>query len=446
MPTYKANPRTSRFLKSEARFLGLIGGIGSGKTAAGAVKSIMKVNDGKPGIVVAPDFPHFSKSTWPEWSKWIPWHKVANSHLNHPYTQDKRLLFRTKHGLVPVYYGGIDEPDSWTGPTVNWCWFDEGRRKDDRKAFDILCGRARVGDDPQIFVTTSPAGRHHWLYDVFIMQRIPPKIKQMFDLHGAKLCEFVQIKTADNSENLDPLYLASLMSVYTGRYAEQELEGKFVVFEGAVYEAFCEENVTEEAEFVSGVPVEYGVDDGFTKDHPRVFLLTQEIPPHINVFDEYVVTYELPEVSIANLKERKYPLASVAYIDSNAAELASRLWEEGIDTVKSSHSVEEGIKHARSFICDASETRRVRFHPRCEFSIEEIGSYSYPGRLTARAGTGQPRPAKVSDNAADALRYLLWNKSIPELDEGSGQTPEMIVEKPDYLPVQFLFGRARVFG
>jgi len=442
MPRIELSPKQSKFVLSRARYVGFIGGIGSGKTAAGAVKALRKTDEGEPGIVVAPDFPHFSKSTWPEWSRWIPWGRVENRHLNHPYTQDKRLLFRTQHGVVPVYYGGIDEPDSWTGPTVNWCWFDESRRKDDRKAFDILCGRARIGNDPQVFTTTSPAGKHHWLYDVFVKKIIPKEIADLFASHGAVLCEYVQAHTKENEANLDPLYLASLMSIYTGRYAEQELAGQFVVFEGAVYESFGDTNVTKEAEYIPGVPIEYGVDDGFTANHPRVFLLSQEIPPFINFFAEYIVTYELPEVSIAHLKELEYPLGRVAYIDSSAAELAARLWDEGIDTVASTHSVPEGIKHVRPFICDADGVRRVRFHPRCEFSVDEIKSYAYPARLSVRAGSGQPNPAKISDNAADAMRYLLWNKSIPELDELAEKSVhyEATGEPTPEPPFQDLFG------
>jgi len=233
--------------------------------------------------------------------------------------------------------------------------------------------------------------------------------------------DYFHALTEDNAHNLDEFYYYSLMGTYTGKYREQELLGRFVIFEGAVYEEFStgeNGNVSESAEYTPGVPIEYGVDDGFTGEHPRVFLLCQEIPPYIHIFDEYACTYELAEKSLENLAKLPYPLASAAYIDSSAAELAHRLWDHDIDTIRSTHLVEEGIKHVRPFIKDSSGMRRLLIHPRCEFTISEMTSYSYPSKaLSVRAGSGQPKPATRLDNAPDALRYLLWNKSIPEMDE-----------------------------
>ena len=421
------NPAQGKLIRSTARFIGMVGGRGSGKTFGGAAKAVKKVFEGKPGIVVAPDFPHFTKSTWPAFRELIPWDYVRNRNLNHPHTQDKRLIFTTSHGDVEVYYGGIDDPSSWAGPSVNWFWFDEGGRKQERLAFDILTGCIRVGAHPQGWVTTTPHGMSHWLYDVFVQEKFDPVIKKLCADRHIQLVDYFHAKTEDNAPNLDEFYYYSLMGTYTGRYRDQELEGRFVVFEGAVYEEFLGTdadgpieggNVTTEAEYIPGVPVEYGVDDGFTDGHPRVFLLCQEIPPYINVFAEYVCTYELPEKSIKNLKELPYPLADVAYIDSSAAELAHRLWDEDIDTIRSTHPVEEGVKHTRPFICSDSNFRRLRIHPRCEFLISEMMAYHYPTRERApKPGSGQPKPAKVQDNAPDALRYLLWNKSIPEIEE-----------------------------
>ena len=53
----------ARVLASQARLIGYIAGVGSGKTMIGAVKSIAKINEGESGIVVGTDFPHFARST-----------------------------------------------------------------------------------------------------------------------------------------------------------------------------------------------------------------------------------------------------------------------------------------------------------------------------------------------------------------------------------------------
>ena len=127
----------------------------------------------------------------------------------------------------------------------------------------------------------------------------------------------------------DPLYYASLLTTYRGKFREQEVGGMFVSLEGLVWEDFSEKlNVTEDADYVPGVPVEWWIDDGYTRKHPRVFLLAQEIPPFINVFDEYVIVYEKAEVSIESVLGKGWPKAKVAYIDSSAAELRGRLEEQ----------------------------------------------------------------------------------------------------------------------
>jgi len=57
---FVANPGQEPVLLSDARFLGVFGGIGSGKTAVGSVKAIKKLVEGD-GIIVGPDFPSFHK-------------------------------------------------------------------------------------------------------------------------------------------------------------------------------------------------------------------------------------------------------------------------------------------------------------------------------------------------------------------------------------------------
>ena len=427
-------PQT-KFVTSLARYVALFGGIGSGKTAAGVFAAIKKVEQGEPGIAVGCDFPHFTRSLWPEMRKWIPWSRVTNGHLNHPNTQQKILKIQTTHGIVPIYYGGIDNPASWAGPSVNWFLLDEARRKKTRQAFDVLAGRIRIGNNPQGYITTTPRARlkgsRHWLSTIFEKAEFPESVKQIFAAQGQKLVEYFVAKTEDNADNLDSLYFASLQGLYTGRYARQQLGGEFITFEGLVFENFLESpsngyesNVTEDAEYVPGVPIELGVDDGFTKGHPRVFLLAQTIPPYVNVFAEYVATYEVAEESIKNMLAMGYPLPSIARVDSSAAEMIHRLWDLDIETNRGSHNVVEGVSHLRSFIRDGYGNVHFRFHPRCDFSIGEVQAYCYPETVETGLSEASPRaakPLKESDNAADASRYLMWPKSVAELIHDAGR-------------------------
>ncbi|MBD3268486.1 hypothetical protein GF373_17600 [bacterium] len=420
---FKASPTQSATLRSNARFIGAFGGLGSGKTALGAVWAIHKAQQGKPGIIVSPDFPHFSKSTWPELEKWIPWSGVQNKRLNHPFTTDKRLIFNTPYGPTPVYYGGIDDPDAWRGPSVNWFWFDEARRKDKRRAFDILAGRIRVPPNPQSLVTTTPAGINHWLYNLFVKEDFPKSIKDLFAERDQKLVERFHMPTRENRENLDPMYYESLRGLYEGKFAQQELEAQFITAAGRVYEQFTDANVSSDAEYIPGVPIEWGVDDGYVQSHPRVILQAQFPEPDVcNIFDALFVTLQHPEESLEEILARPYPPPDVAYVDSSAADLRKRIWDFDIDTVQATHDVREGIKHLRSWVCDGYGKRHVFFHPDLTQCIEQMYAYRYPSnarRTSARAG--QPKPAKENDDCPDGLRYLLY---FHELDFEGASTGE----------------------
>lgn len=403
------------FIQSLARYLAFIGGVGSGKTASGAVKASMKIDQGLPGIIVAPDFPQLTKSTFPEFFKWAPMSRCRNAHLDHPWTKKKVLEFEIGGKIVPVYYGGIDDEDSWTGPSVNWVWFDEGGRKKTRRAFDILAGRIRVPPLPQIFVTTTPHGRNHWLYDVFVEGDFDEEALEVIREMGfdGPLVECFHGRTVDNRDNLDPVYYYSLMSLYDGRLRQQELDGEFITMEGLVWEAlvldeeFEDSNLSYDADYVPGVPVEWWVDDGFTKGHERVILMVQVIPPFIHIFDEYVAIAELGESSIKNAIDKGWPKPHVSYCDSAAAEFRNRLWQTDIDTVAATHSVMEGIKRTASWIRDGSGRRLLKIHPRCQFATRELASYVWKDDGS--------RPEKEFDNVADAIRYGLWLKDREEI-------------------------------
>jgi len=393
----------------------MTGGIGSGKTFIGMMKARQKIMEGLPGAIVAPDFPHFSRSTWPAMEQWLPWSRCTNSDLNHPYTKEQMLRFDIKGQEVKVWYGAMENVEAWTGMNLNWFFFDEAKRERTRHAFDVLVGRLRVGDWPQGYLASTPLGETHWLYEVCAQQDFPPEVIDAFRSEGydGKIVEWVRCKTTDNSENLPATYLAMLKALYTGKLALQELEGEFISMAGAVWENFSDKpgegNVTEDAEYNESVPVEWWVDDGFVEKHPRVVLFAQEIPPYVNVFDEYLVEGEYPDDTIQACLAKPYTKPIVAMIDSSAAVLRAKLWDYDIDTIKATHDIEQGIMHVGPFILDGNGVRHLRFHPRCVKAIKGIKNYTRDDETK--------KPAKLGDDVADAVRYGLYNKSISQLNE-----------------------------
>lgn len=412
---YRPNPgNIQSFHLSQARFRALLGGRGSGKTAGGAIEAIRKVHErpGWPGIVIAPDFKHFNKSTWPEFAKWIPWSEVIEHHKTQMW-----LLFRNG---TKVYYGGIDDPESWRGPNVNWFWFDEGGRKKDQMAWNIVIGTCRVGPDPCGWVTSTPAGKYHWLYELFVEEKIPPGMEQAFanlKAQGIRLYDKFHISIDDNKAHVDPLFYLSLKAAYTGRWARQEIYGEFVAFEGQVYDNWSEENVTVEAEYNPSWPVEVFYDDGYAEGHPRVFLLVQETPRgDLHIFAEYYETYRFEDESIEEVLswERKFGWKKpvVAYGDPSAASLKGRLWSYDIETVGVTCPITERIKNVRTFICDARGHRRLKAHPRCVNVNRQMNAYRFPAPGRGIVKAGSQVPLKEDDDCPDAIGYGTWPRRL----------------------------------
>ena len=124
-------------------------------------------------------------------------------------------------------------------------------------------------------------------------------------------------------------------------------------------------------------------------------------------------------------------MPGVARVDSSAAEMIHRLWDLDIETNRGSHNVEEGVSHLRAFIRDGRNQVHLRFHPRCEFSIPELQAYCYPETVESNLSAASPRaakPLKEADNAADALRYLVWPKTIAELMYDAGKAVTQAIE------------------
>ena len=223
----------------------LIGGRGSGKTTAGIQEAVKKIQAGEPGLILAPDSEHFKKSTWPQINEWLPIDPdltglPTTSLVEHWSKGDRYIRFATGS---TVWYGGIKEPDSWRGPNVNWIWYDEPGRHPLSTSFLIPIGSLRVGKNVSMWLTTTPRGVMHWLYKFFVLLDLESDVLDALQrAHLARdpklLLSWHRASTWDNRMHLNPIYFAMLLATYHGKWREQELEGKFVSFEGLVYDNY----------------------------------------------------------------------------------------------------------------------------------------------------------------------------------------------------------------
>lgn len=188
--------------------------------------------------------------------------------------------------------------------------------------------------------------------------------------------------------------------------------------EGLVYGNWSvQQNVSAEAEYKEGIPVIWGVDDGYVYGdgpgtasyHPRIILFLQQNElGGYNVFDELAVTGETHQQTIDAALDMPYAAPHVAYVDGSAAMFRGELGKRGIQTVNGTHKVVEGIKYVRQLICDGNGVRVLRVHPRVSNLIYEMGEYRNDPKLKAQ--TGELVPMKLSDHSQDALRYVLYKR------------------------------------
>jgi len=236
---YDPSESQEGFVNSTAFFSAFIGSRGSGKSGAGSQKAIQKISKGGSGAVLNPDFENFKTSTWPEFRDWIPWGMVVPRHRyrreiewepHQPFT----LAFVNG---AKVICKGVKDPNSARGPNLNWLWIDEAQRDPTGESWKIAVPSIRVGKNPQAWVTATPAGKYHWMYDFFIKENIPDEVLLLLDEmeFEGKFIEWFHGTVEDNKDHLDKMFYASLLMLYSDDddLRRQELEGLFITPEGS---------------------------------------------------------------------------------------------------------------------------------------------------------------------------------------------------------------------
>src|SRR6185436_4676828 len=108
----------SSFVLDQHRWACFVGGIGSGKSYAGAAKAMVQ-HLARPGLglVIAPTYPMLRDATWrTALEVWAPV-------LVGVVRNEMRMVLR---GGAEVLFRSADDPERLRGPNVSWAWIDEG--------------------------------------------------------------------------------------------------------------------------------------------------------------------------------------------------------------------------------------------------------------------------------------------------------------------------------
>src|SRR5437763_12325794 len=159
----RLHPAQQAFRRSNALFRAFCGGIGSGKTWAGAYDLIRRAKPGRLYLVVAPTYAMLSDATFRSFLGLAQELGVLDpGHVKRSAPPSLRL----RTGAEVLFRSG-DEPDRLRGPNLSGVWL-LGARLMREDVFTIAIGRLRAaGEQGWLSAPFTPKGRIHWTFETF---------------------------------------------------------------------------------------------------------------------------------------------------------------------------------------------------------------------------------------------------------------------------------------
>ena len=402
---WEVNPAQWAFVKSDARFSFYVGGVGAGKTFAGAARAILRMiaSPGSLGLIGAPTYPMLRDATQRAFFELLPRPLIRRYH------RDEERLTLTNG--AEVLFRSLDSPDRARGLNLAWLWLDEAPLCG-YYAWQVLKGRLRQPGHPTAaWATGTPRGEDGFARD--------------FETRPAPSHALYRAATWANAHNLPPDYIASLG--YTGAFARQEIEGLFVAFEGLVYAfdptpgAHVRDPATR-GEGAGWARVIGGVDWGYT--HPTAALVFGiDGDGRVWQLDEFYQRHaSLEEVILPALRDltRRWDVAEWFCgpdEPEHIAALTVALARAGLRArvSRAENSVRAGIQTVTSLLAlRADGAPGLVVAPRCLQTLAEYRQSQWASAASDRDPAEQP--LKQHDDAMDATRYALHSARVQARD------------------------------
>lgn len=215
------SPAQLNFMSSKKEYTLFCGGLGSGKTHAGALWAIyMAITyPHVKGLITANSYSQLKKATLSK-----VFELLDEMGIEFEYKMQEGVILVGPDKSV-IYALSMEKYDLLRGIEFGWGWGDECAFYKE-EAYQVMIGRIRDPRGPcQWKGTTTPNG-FNWLYERFVVK--PPTSSAV-----------VYSKTTDNLMNIKSGYVADLREQYDSKLAQQELDGQFVnLTSGKVYYKF----------------------------------------------------------------------------------------------------------------------------------------------------------------------------------------------------------------
>ena len=374
----RLHPGQSRAWKSNARFVAMIAGTGSGKSWFGPIWLYREIQKNpKDGfLVVSPTFPMFQRIVLPRTKEFLD--VVTGGE----YRAGERIYYLPTGGKI--FFGSADNPFSLEGVHVMAAWMDEaGQMK--REAWDVAL--RRVGfHKGRVLLTTTPYNLGWLKTEVYDRWKA-----------GDKDYDVIQFASIENPAYPIEEFERAKATLPDWKFKMFYL-GQFARPEGLVYQDFDPgKHVVEPFE----IPVDWrriiGVDFGYNNPTAAIWLAVNP-DGVVYAYREYYKRGKLPEESGNEIKQlsidEKIELVVCDPSEPAGIEQYRRL---GLPARPANNAVKEGIE---AVITLMRSNRFFVFRGLVNL-LDEIENY----RWAEKQEQLKDEPAKEYDHAVDALRY-----------------------------------------
>ena len=401
---YVPNDIQGDFHRSPAKFRCFSGGVGCGKTMAGAVETVkaMLQHPGSRGLIGRYTDSELKATSWHEFKTALPRELIA-------YENKADLLVRLKNGSEALGRH-LQEEIKIRSLNLDWWWVDEATETG-KRMYNQLKGRLRGKYGPRRgWLTCNPDSRDSWVYKEFV---------ERFQVRHA----YFHGRTKD-ATFLPPDYLASLYETYDDEWIARFLEGTWDTFQGMVFPMF-----NREAHVIpwtaSNIPRDWpryrGMDHGWS-DPAVCVMAAADHQGAIYVYDLYYKRNKTVQQICEGVAELSgdhdfvYSVmdASTFRHESATGRTITDVYREHglILTRALRNKVHSGIARLRNMLQPRSSLKhpvlprtpgcRLYVCAHCVPLIKEFMAYRFP------EGGGED-PIDKDNHAIDALRYLVMH-------------------------------------
>ena len=406
MTLYKEDylPHQWSFLTSKKPIVGLVGGLGCGKTysllAKCFINHITRRNskDMSNGWVIYPTY-ELAEELFVEPMKDI----FERNGINYTYNVSKHK-FTTPYGKIKIYQ--LQKAQRIVGSELTYILFDEfdiESWKNCDVAFKKALGRMRGSDNCEIAIVTTPEGFHYSHY-IFCEQENDNK-------------ELIHGKTTDNPF-LPDAYVDLLEENYADAMLKAYRDGEFVNISAlSTYHSFERSKNVQKCQYDRSQPVRLGLD--FNNDPMCAVLFhTYKTEPKVRIFDCISLSHQgqgdLLSARMCAVIKDKYPNHQyIVYPDASGFQRHTSAMFSDIDLLKQA-GFKVNVRKSNPPVTNRVNSvnkmleGNIIIDPRCKALIQDLE------KVTNKQGTRDiDKSNKLLTHMTDALGYAIeWEFPI----------------------------------